>query len=143
LRISEALGTAGQPTADQFPAIAAAGYEVVINLDAPEPDEIGAREGELVTGLGMAYVHIPVVWEAPTLADLEQFFQAMEAHAGRRLFVHCAANARVSCFVLLYRVIRQRVPLEEARETLSQIWEPNEVWEGFIDDGLAHHGLEP
>ena len=142
LGISEALGTAGQPTADQFAAIAATGYEVVINLDHPDPGEIGEREGGLVTALGMEYVHIPVVWEAPTLEDLEQFFQAMEVHAGRCLFVHCAANARVSCFVLLYRVIRQGVPLEAARETLSQIWEPNEVWEGFIQAGLAHYEFQ-
>ncbi|HET90511.1 MAG TPA: hypothetical protein ENN99_07215, partial [Chloroflexi bacterium] len=92
LRISDTLGTAGQPIAEQFAAIRAAGYEVVINLAMP--DSIGALpdEGELVATQGMEYVHNPVVWESPTAADRERFLAAMEQHHGRKVFVHCVVR---------------------------------------------------
>lgn len=73
--ISETLATAGQPTAEQLAAIASAGYGVVINLALPTSDRALPNEEAIVTGLGMDYVAIPVVWEEPTLADLAQFFQ--------------------------------------------------------------------
>ena len=43
--------------------------------------------------------------------------------------------------MLLYRVIRRGVPLEKAMELQRQIWEPDEVWQRFVDRALARHGL--
>jgi hypothetical protein len=53
------------------------------------------------------------------------------------MFVHCALNIPVSVFVLLHRVLRQAVPLEQARETMLQIWQPSETWQRFIDAAVA------
>ena len=142
LPISESLGTAGQPTAEQFAAVRAAGYEVVINLARSDSTNALADEGDLVKAQGMAYVHIPVVWEAPTLDDLARFFDEMEGCQGKKVFVHCAINMRVSCFVLLYRVLRLGVPLKDAVQMVHHIWEPNAVWQAFVDRALAHYGYE-
>ena len=60
----------------------------------------------------------------------------MEAFDGRRVFVHCAANMRVSAFVFLYRVLRQRVPPSEAECDLHAIWQPDGVWSRFIQNQL-------
>ena len=136
LAISPTLGTAGQPTPEQLAAIRAAGYEVVVNLAVPESPNALPNEEELVTAQGMAYVHIPVVWEAPTAEDLDRFFAVMDRNRGRRVFVHCALNMRVSCFVLLYRVLRLGVPAEAAWQDVLAIWEPNPVWQQFVDDAL-------
>ena len=136
LAISPTLGTAGQPTPEQFATIRAAGYEVVVNLAVPESPNALPNEEELVTAQGMAYVHIPVVWEAPTAEDLDRFFAVMDRNRGRRVFVHCALNMRVSCFVLLYRVLRLGVPAEAAWQDVLAIWEPNPVWQQFVDDAL-------
>src|SRR5579864_3774719 len=94
--IDEKLGTSGQPDEGQFRAIREAGYEAVINLALPTSDNALANEGSIVTGLGMAYVHIPVDFKAPTSRDFHAFTCVMDAFAGRRVFVHCAANMRVS-----------------------------------------------
>ena len=139
LRISGTLATAGQPAPEQLAAIRNAGYQVVINLAMPTSAGALPNEAQLVAALGMDYVHIPVAWESPTAADLEHFFAAMASYQGRQVFVHCAMNMRVSAFVLLYRVIRQGVPLETAREALSRIWEPDSTWQRFIDDSLGRH----
>lgn len=136
LAISDTLGTAGQPTPEQFAAIRDAGYEVVINLAVPDSPGALPNEAELVTAQGMTYVHIPVVWESPTAEDLDRFFAVMEWNRGRKVFVHCALNMRVSCFVFLYRVLRLSVPAEEAWRSVLTIWEPNEVWQRFIEGAL-------
>lgn len=127
--VDESLGTSGQPSVAQLRAIAEAGFTTVINLalhDDPRyslPDEAGT-----VQSLGMAYVHIPVQFSAPARSDLLGFFAAMEAHPGERVWVHCAANMRVSAFLGLYRVIKHGREHERAFALMNDLWQPNEVW---------------
>jgi len=103
------------------------------------PDSTNAlpNEAELVCEQGMAYVHIPVVWEAPKDDDLDRFFQTMAQNRARKVFVHCVVNWRVSCFVYLYRVIEQGVAMKVAEESLLEIWKPNPVWYSFIERSLV------
>ena len=137
LPIADDLGTAGQPTSAQLAAIKAAGYEVVINLATGTTPRDLPNEADVVTAQGMEYIHIPVVWDNPTEADLARFFEAMDATQHKKRFVHCIANMRVSAFVFLDRVLRQGMPLEAARATMSQIWQPNAIWQKFITEALA------
>lgn len=141
LPIEEGWATAGQPTAEQFAAIKAAGYEVIINLAMPDSRHAVADEDKLVAAHGLTYLAIPVVWEEPTAENLADFFAAMDANQEKKRFVHCIANMRVSAFTFLYRVIVQGVPIDEARQTMQQIWEPNAIWQQFIDEQLDQHGL--
>lgn len=135
--IDKSLCTSGQPTVAQLQEIAAAGFKTVINLalhDDPRyslPDEAGT-----VRSLGMDYVHIPVQFSAPTKQDLAEFFVAMKAHKDQKVWVHCAANIRVSVFLGLYRVIEQRQEREVAFAQLSELWQPDEVWSAFIESAL-------
>jgi len=137
LSIAEDLGTAGQPTSAQLAAVKEAGYDVVINLATGTTPRDLPNEADVVTAQGMEYIHIPVIWGNPTEADLTRFFEAMDATQHKKRFVHCIANMRVSAFVFLYRVLRQGMPLEAARATMTQIWEPNAIWQQFITDALA------
>lgn len=134
--VGEKLGTAGQPTAEQFRMVREAGFEAVINLALPTSDNAVPNEGSVVTGLGMAYVHIPVDFKTPTAQDFRAFCGMMEAFDDRRVFVHCAANMRVSAFVFLYRVLHQGVAVAEAEQDLHAIWQPDEVWSRFIQEQL-------
>jgi len=136
--IGDQLGTAGQPSENQLSAIRAAGFEAVINLALPTSDNALANEGSLVTALGMSYVHIPVDFKAPKARDFRVFCQVLEAFAGRRVFVHCAANMRVSAFIFIHRVLYQHVSIAEAERDLHAIWQPNEVWNQFIQSQLEH-----
>jgi protein tyrosine phosphatase (PTP) superfamily phosphohydrolase (DUF442 family) len=138
--IGDGLGTAGQPTEGQFRMVREAGFEAVINLALPTSDNALANEGSVVTGLGMSYVHIPVNFKAPASQDFRAFCRVMEAFGERPVFVHCAANMRVSTFVFLYRVLCQRVALSEAERDLHAIWQPDEVWSRLIDEQLKSRG---
>jgi len=138
--VGDKLGTAGQPTQEQFQAVREAGFEAVINLALSTSDNALAIEGSVVTGLGMSYVHIPVDFKAPTSQDFRVFCRVMEAFDERPVFVHCAANKRVAAFVFLYRVLCQRVALPEAQRDLHAIWQPDEIWSRFIQEQLKSHG---
>jgi protein tyrosine phosphatase (PTP) superfamily phosphohydrolase (DUF442 family) len=137
LALSEQVGTAGQPTAEQFADIQVAGYQRVVNLALINSTDAIPEESEIVAKLGMDYVHIPVDWEEPTLADLSRFFAVMDDLAVTKVFVHCAKNMRVSVFMYLYRVIRQQTSTEKAGEDLHRIWIPIPPWQAFIDRAIA------
>jgi len=137
LSLTDELGTSGQPTSAQLAAIKEAGYEVVINLATGTTPRDLPNEADVVATQGMEYIHIPVVWDNPTEADLARFFEVMDATQDKKRFVHCIANMRVSAFMFLYRVLRQGMPLDEARATMSQIWQPNPIWQKFIEAELA------
>jgi protein tyrosine phosphatase (PTP) superfamily phosphohydrolase (DUF442 family) len=143
LRLDDRLATSGMPEPEHFAAMRAAGFVAVINLALPTSDNAMPNEGELVSAQGMAYVHLPVPFDAPQSGDFERFSRMMEVFEGRRVFVHCAANMRVSAFVFLHRLRRGNVSRPEAERDLKQIWEPNGVWREFINQRLAEWKQPP
>jgi uncharacterized protein (TIGR01244 family) len=137
LKLSESLSTAGQPSEEQIEEIAQAGFAVVINLARTGTDYSLEDEAASVLELGMEYIHLPVIWEAPSLSNLEVFFAVMDALKGQRIFLHCAANMRVSAFVALFRILRLGWAREQAFAEMQRIWTPNETWQAFIDLALS------
>lgn len=131
------------PLPEDFAAIRMAGFEVVINLAMPTSDGAMANEGDLVARAGMAYVHIPVNFELPQAADFQQFTRLMTALESRRVFVHCAANMRVSAFVFLHRVLGEGAARLEAEGDLKRIWNPEGIWRDFVNQRLAEAGRSP
>ena len=133
LSLSDKIGTAGQPSVEQFVAIKAAGYATVVNLALPTSTNALPNEAEIVTSYGMEYIHIPVDWEKPQVEDALNFFEVMAANDDKKVFVHCAANMRVSAFMFLYRTLCQNVAPEAALQDLQQIWTPAPQWQAFIE----------
>lgn len=116
--------------------------EVVINLALPTSDNALPNEGELVSAQGMTYVHIPVKFDAPQPADFERFTSVLDACAGQRVFVHCAANMRVSAFVFLHR-LRHGADRTTAERDLKRIWELDGVWREFVNKRLEEMKQAP
>jgi protein tyrosine phosphatase (PTP) superfamily phosphohydrolase (DUF442 family) len=141
LQISDSIATAGQPTEAQFPMIKDSGYQVVVNLALPESTNALPNESAIAENLGMQYIHIPVVWENPTLENFQDFTNVLQANADRSVFVHCAANMRVSAFMYLYNRIYKQMSEEQAQNNLAQIWTPNDTWQQFIQNAIANHQI--
>jgi protein tyrosine phosphatase (PTP) superfamily phosphohydrolase (DUF442 family) len=132
------MATSGQPNEEQLKSIAEAGYQVVINFALhDDPRYSLTDEFNSVHRLGMDYEHIPVQFSAPTEADLARFFAAMDGHKGQRVWIHCAANMRVTAFLGLYRRLREGWSEAEAFELMNDVWQPNDVWSAFIRDRLG------
>ena len=126
------------PTAGQMKSAAEAGVQVVINLALKTSQGALENEDVLVESLGMKYIQIPVEWSEPTRQNLEDFFNAMDAHKEDNILVHCQANYRASSFVMLYRIHRLGWKKEDAIPVMEKMWNPEDfpVWQKFIEANL-------
>ena len=136
IQLDDRVATSGQPTEAQFSLVKEAGYTTVINL-APESHENAlGNEDEILERMGIRYVHLPVVFTNPTREDFDRFVDALESCDDDRIWVHCAANMRVSAFFFKYRTERLGWSSDEAETDLHRIWEPGKVmgvWQTFIE----------
>lgn len=81
-------------------ALAQAGVELVINLQAD--DELEFDEAQAVQQAGMAYEHLPIA----SAADLKQlnilaFDNILRQHHGKKTTIHCGSGSRVGAAVAL------------------------------------------
>jgi len=91
------------------------------------PDEAAS-----VSGLGMAYIHIPVDFQNPTDQDFSRFCAVMEELKDVPVHVHCIANYRVSAFFYRYRRDVLGADEAQARAEMEDVWQPNGVWAKFV-----------
>jgi len=131
------LWTSGQLSEQDIASLPTLGIEVVVNLALPTSSNALAGEAELITRRGIAYIHIPVEWEHPQPQQFRQFVGVIGAFDGRKVWVHCAKNMRVSAFVYLYRKLILGNDETDAAFPMREIWTPNPTWQVFIDTVTA------
>jgi uncharacterized protein (TIGR01244 family) len=131
------LATSGVVPAEEFRRIAQAGYRAVVNLLPDQSQYALQGEAAIVTSLGMMYIHIPVAFESPTIDEFDEFRAAMNAHSESPVWVHCAANKRVSVFVALYGQLELGWSTDQAKNLIKEVWEPTDPWISLSEDILA------
>lgn len=137
LPVSPHLLTAGQPAPADFALMPQAGVQVVINTAPPGAHGYLANEAQLALENGTVYAHLPIIFGQPLVSDFLSFAGVMNAHQGRVILVHCAANVRVSALVYLYRTLIEGEDESIARARMLQIRSPDAVWSQFINDVRA------
>ncbi|PTQ90128.1 protein tyrosine phosphatase family protein [Agitococcus lubricus] len=142
-QIHDLLACSGQPNEAQLQHIAACGYQVVINLALVNSEPSLLNEDEMVSQLGMTYVHIPVLWNAPKLQDFILFAELLTAYRRPKVWLHCAKNMRASCFLYLYQKHILHYDEARARYPMANIWQPNEVWSAFIEQVSQYFSRRP
>jgi protein tyrosine phosphatase (PTP) superfamily phosphohydrolase (DUF442 family) len=138
-QLSDWLWSSGQLSEADIRELPGIGVVAVVNLALPSSSNALPREAELVAEQGLTYIHIPVEWEAPRLEQFEQFVGVMRAYQGRKLWVHCAKNMRVSAFLYLYRKLVLLEHEEDAAFPMVRVWNPNDVWAAFIQEVERQH----
>ena len=128
------VGTAGQPSAEQFADVADAGFHSVINLSMPDAHYAIPHEGSLVTADGLNYFHIPVPFDAPEAEHLSLFIKLMDSLGHDGIFVHCGANMRVSAFMYHYLQWNRGLNAEQATSPILRAWLPrmDPIWRRFL-----------
>ena len=126
--------TSGQPNNKQLISIANGGYEVVINL-APNTTIEGrvVNEKDILKSNNITYIHIPVDFNNPLDEDFNKFVAALEENKHKKIWVHCAANMRVSAFVFKYRRDVLGLSQKNIERDLKAIWIPNKAWSFFLE----------
>ena len=140
---SPVFASSGQPSAEQLKALQEAGFERVIYIAFTNSRDAIESEDEIVKELGMEYVHIPVVWDAPTVADFYAFADVMRRYPDKKSLLHCQVNYRASAFSFLYRVIYDGVPVADAKADMNSVWQPNETWRDLIFAVLTENNISP
>lgn len=140
---SEKFASSGQPTKEQFTAIAEQGFERVVYIAFTNNANALPDADQVVKGLGMEYMHVPVDFDNPLPADFYAFADSMQRDTAKKTLLHCQVNARATAFSFLYRVIFEDVPVAEAKADMNTVWQPNEVWRDFIFTVLAQNDLSP
>ena len=140
---SATFASAGQPTADQLQAIADQGFERIVYIAFTNNTNALPDEDQIVKGLGMEYMQVPVDFSNPLLDDFYAFADSMQRNTGKKTLLHCQVNARATAFSFLYRVLYEDVPLAEAKEDMNTVWQPNEVWRDFIFEVMAQNDKDP
>ena len=134
-RITSHIATSGQPTEAELHAIADDGYVAIVNLAMPDSENALVNEGSLAAALGMSYFNIPVPFDEPEASHLNLFRGVMEALGGRKVWVHCAVNARVSAFMYQYLTLYKGTSVEAATTPLLSKWQRrmDPVWGDFLE----------
>ena len=143
IEYSATLSSSGQPDTDQLESLHDSGFERVVLLAFSDNHGSVPNEDRIVKDLGMDYVHVPVVWEAPSKGDFYAFAGAMQREPGKKTLVHCQVNFRASTFSFLYRVLYLDVPIDQAKEDLNTVWVPDETWQRLIFDVLEDNDVSP
>ena len=133
-KVPDLFETSGQPNNKQLISIANGGYEVVINL-APNTTIEGRviNEKDILKSNNITYIHIPVDFNNPLDEDFNKFVAALEENKHKKIWVHCAANMRVSAFVFKYRRDVLGLSQKNIERDLKAIWIPNKAWSFFLE----------
>ena len=105
------LATGGQPDDIQLLKLSKEGFDAVINLGLADAEYAVPNEKQLIESQGIQYFHIPVNFESPQISQYFEFDKLVKDLSGNKLFIHCAANKRVSVFVALFRILNDKIPL--------------------------------
>tara|TARA_B100000780_G_C20966401_1_gene385824 strand:+ start:166 stop:750 length:585 start_codon:yes stop_codon:yes gene_type:complete len=140
---SENFASSGQPSAEQFAAIAEQGFERIVYIAFTNNQNALPDADQVVKGLGMEYMHVPVTFDNPLPDDFYAFSDSMQRNTDKKTLLHCQVNARATAFSFLYRVIHEEVSISEAKADMNTVWQPNEVWRDFIFEVLAQNDISP
>lgn len=98
------VASAGQPRAEHFRRLAAAGYRTVIDLRAPEEPR-GFDEAAVAREAGLAYERIPVTPDTLGDAQFDRLRTLLKDPATRPAVVHCASANRVGALLIPYLLL--------------------------------------
>ncbi len=140
---SATFASAGQPTAEQLQSVADAGFERVVYIAFTNNQNALPDEDQIVKGLGMEYMQVPVDFSNPLPDDFYAFADSMQRNTGKKTLLHCQVNARATAFSFLYRVIYEDVSIADAKADMNTVWQPNEVWRDFIFEVMDQNNLDP
>jgi protein tyrosine phosphatase (PTP) superfamily phosphohydrolase (DUF442 family) len=140
---SPTFASAGQPSREQFATIAEHGFERIVYIAFTNNQNALTDADQVIKGLGMEYMQVPVDFDNPLPADFYAFADSMQRNTDKKTLLHCQVNARATAFSFLYRVIYEDVPIAEAKDDMNTVWQPNEVWRDFIFVVLAENNTSP
>ena len=126
--------TSGQLTESELVLLSKKKYNTVINLapvSAIEKKII--NEKKILESLNINYIHIPVDFKCPKESDFKKFVNSFKQSENKKIWIHCAANMRVSAFMYKYRREVLNMDHNDIVDDLYVLWRPNKTWSNFLN----------
>ncbi len=136
IKINDNISSSGQPTKEQFEEIAKDNYEIIINLSAHNSENKLENEDEILSKLGLIYIHLPVDFLSPTKKNLKDFIEILSFFSEKKVWVHCIMNYRVSAFMYVYHKYILKTPFENINLEVFEKWSPDEKWQEIMKTSL-------
>jgi hypothetical protein len=129
--------SSGLPNLGHFETLKAMGVTKVIDLI---PGDRKAHSS-LMNELNLTYYNIQVEWGNPTIKNFREYISTMKQFNKSEgiTLTHCRLNWRGAVFTYLYRVTQLNESEELAKQDMLAIWQPNEVWQDFIDEVIEKY----
>ena len=105
-RIEDSVAIGGQPTAEQIPALAAAGYKTVICLRQESEFDAGPV-AQAARQAGLAYVRVPISAKEPADAAADEFLRVTDDPGIYPVYIHCGSGNRAAALWMIRRVLRE------------------------------------
>jgi len=103
------------------------------SLCMPNDSKTLENEESILMDLGLTYIHIPVDFEAPKLKDYQLFESLLDVFKGKKIWIHCTKNYRVTAFMYLYG------GAYHDKKMLHKFWTPDETWSTFVSMRKKHY----
>jgi len=136
IKINDNISSSGQPTKEQFEEIAKDNYEIIINLSSDNSENKLENEDEILSKLGLIYIHLPVDFLSPTKKNLKDFIDILSFFSEKKVWVHCIMNYRVSAFMYVYHKYILKTPFENINLEVFEKWSPDEKWQEIMKTSL-------
>lgn len=120
LKVTPEFCTGGQPRPEHFAMLKADGVKAVLNLRQPSEHRADEEEAA-VKAAGLKYFNIPVNFQQPTDAAVDEFLKITDDAANRPMFIHCTAAIRVGAFWMIRRVLRDGMSIDGALEEARKV----------------------
>ena len=120
LQVTPEFCTGGQPRIEHYARLKADGVKAVLNLRQPT-EHRAEEEQQAVEAAGLKYFNIPVNYQNPSDADVDQFLKITDDPANRPMFIHCTAAIRVGAFWMIRRVLRDGMAIDAALEEAKKV----------------------
>ena len=131
--IDNTWDTSGQLTEDELVLLSKKKYSTVINLAPVSSIEKKIiNEEKILKSLNINYLHIPVDFKNPTESDFKKFVKHIKLNHKQKIWIHCAANMRVSAFMYKYRKEVLKMDHDKIIKDLHVFWRPNKTWKTFL-----------
>ena len=120
LQVTPQFCTGGQPRMEHFARLKQEGVKTVLNLRQPS-EHRADEERQTVEAAGLKYFNIPVNYQQPSDASVDEFLKITDEAANRPMFIHCTAAIRVGAFWMIRRVLRDGMTIEAALEEARRV----------------------
>ena len=120
LKVTPDFCTGGQPRVQHFAQLKADGVRAVLNLRQPT-EHRADEEREAVEQAGLKYFNVPVNFQEPSAAAVDEFLRLTDDPANRPMFIHCTAAVRVGALWMIRRVLRDGMTFDAALEEARKV----------------------